>query len=248
MTKIVYELLLAFQFMTRIPIRGLPHRVGGLAHAAKFFPVVGLAIGLLTAGIHWLLVPYVPRQVLAMLLLSFLVVITGALHEDGLADSADGLVGGLSKEQVLEIMRDSRIGTYGAIAIALSLLWRFVLIANIAPARLPSNLIVASVLCRWTSLPLGFFLPYARAEDGLGGYIAGRLPISSFLWGTFFALLSVIAVLRRASLWPWLITIALTITSAFYFRRRIRGVTGDCLGATNQVTEIAIYMFGALHS
>lgn len=248
MIRILHELLLALQFMTRIPIRRLPHRPGALARAAKFFPIVGLVIGLIAGGIHYFLMPYVSRPILAMVVLSYLVVITGALHEDGLADSADGFVGGWSKERVLEIMHDSRVGTYGAIAVALSLLWRFVLITTVAPARLPATLIAANVLCRWTSLPLGFFLPYARTEDGLGGYIAGRLPVSSFLWGTFFALLSVTAVLRRRSLWPWLITIAITVTSAFYFRRRIQGVTGDCFGAVNQVAEIAIYAFGALHS
>src|SRR5690242_9843932 len=117
MRGIVHELLLAFQFLTRIPIRGLPHQPEALARAAKFFPVVGLGIGLIAVAIHYLLVPYVPRQLLAMLLLSFFVGVSGALHEDGLADCADGLLGGWSKEQILEIMRDSRIGTYGAIAI-----------------------------------------------------------------------------------------------------------------------------------
>jgi len=248
MTGILHELLLAFQFMTRIPIRRLPHRPGALARAARFFPVVGLVIGLISAGVSRLLVGRVPGQVLAMALLSYLIVITGALHEDGLADAADGFGGGWSKEQVLEIMHDSRIGTYGAIAVALSLLWRFVLLTNVAPERLPATLVAAGVLCRWTSLPLGFFLPYARAEDGLGGYIAGRLPISSFLWGTLLALLSVAAVLRRASVWPWLITVAITLASGFYFHRRIQGVTGDCFGAVSQVTEIAIYTFGALHT
>jgi adenosylcobinamide-GDP ribazoletransferase len=247
MNGILYELLLAFQFMTRIPIRGLPHRPGALARAAKFFPIVGLVIGLIASGIYHFLMPYVSRPILAMVVLSYLVVITGALHEDGLADSADGFVGGWSKEQVLEIMRDSRVGTYGAIAVGLSLLWRFVLIMSVAPARLPATLIAAGVLCRWTSLPLGFFLPSARAEEGLGGYIAGRLPTWSFLWGTIFALFSVGVVLRRASLWPWLITLAITVSSGCYFRRRIQGVTGDCFGAVNQVTEIAIYAVGALH-
>lgn len=248
MNGIVHEVLLAFQFMTRIPIGRLPRQPGALARAAKFFPVVGLVIALIGAGIDRLLLPFVPGLVLTMVLLSYLVVITGALHEDGLADFADGFVGGWSREQVLEIMRDSRIGTYGAIAIALSLLWRFVLIANIAPGRLPATLICAHVLCRWTSLPLGYFLPYARAEDGLGGYIAGRLPISSLLWGTLFAVVTVIAVLKRASGWALLIASAITGASAFYFRRRIQGVTGDCFGAANQATEIAIYLFGVLHS
>ena len=248
MKNILHELLLAFQFMTRIPIRGLPHREDGLARAAKFFPVVGLVIGLVAAAIPHFLASHVDRRILALMLVLYFVLITGALHEDGLADSADAFGAGWSKEQILAIMRDSRIGSYGAIAVTLSLLSRFTLMSSIGSSRLPGILVAASVLCRWTSLPLAFLLPYAREDDGLGGCLASRLPFSSLVWATSAAVVSVAGALGRDSLVAWLITILLTGMSALYFKRRIGGITGDCFGATNQITEIAIYFYGALRS
>jgi adenosylcobinamide-GDP ribazoletransferase len=244
--KTVNELLLAFQFMTRIPISGLPHERHGLARAAKFFPVVGLAIGLVAAGIERALAARVQPQVLALVLIVYLVLITGALHEDGLADAADGFGGGWTKEKILLIMRDTRIGSFGAVAVTLSLLSRFVLISNTSAATLPGLLVASSVLCRWTSLPLGFCLPYAREGRGLGDEVAGRMPLSSLLWGTGFAVLSVAAALGLRSLSPWLIALLITAASGLYFKSQIQGVTGDCFGATNQITEIAIYFYGAL--
>jgi adenosylcobinamide-GDP ribazoletransferase len=127
----------------------------------------------------------------------------------------------------------------------LSLLARFTLISNIAPVRLPGILIAASVLSRWTSLPLGYLLPYARDGEGLGDHVAGRLPLSSVVWATLFAA-SGVAVALRDNLWPWLITVLLTTVSGLYFKRRIGGITGDCFGAANQITEIAIYFYGAV--
>lgn len=246
MRKTVNELLLAFQFMTRIPISGLPHEPRALARAAKFFPVVGLVVGLIAVAIEHLLVAHVQRQVLALVLVCYFVVITGALHEDGLADAADGFGGGWTKEKILTIMRDSRIGSFGAVAVVLSLLARFVLISNTSPARLPALMVASSVLCRWTALPLSFWLPYARQDRGLGGTVAGQLPLSSLLWGTGFAVVSVVGALGYGSVWPWLITLVVTAGSGLYFQRHIQGVTGDCLGATNQIAEIAIYFYGTL--
>lgn len=246
MRKTINELLLAFQFMTRIPISGLPHETHALARAAKFFPLVGLAIGLMAVAIQRALAARLQPQVLTLVLVIYLVLITGALHEDGLADAADGFGGGWTKEKILLIMRDSRIGSFGAVAITLSLLSRFILINSTSPARLPGFLVASSILCRWTSLPLGFWLPYARDEGGLGNKVAGRLPLSSLLWGTGLAVLGVAAVLGVGSLLPWLITLVVTAASGLYFKHHIQGVTGDCFGATNQIAEVAVYFYGAL--
>jgi adenosylcobinamide-GDP ribazoletransferase len=240
------EFLLAVQFLTRIPISGLPREPQALARAAKFFPVVGLGIGLVAVGLQRALATRVPPQVLALVLLIYLVLVTGALHEDGLADAADGFGGGWTKDKILLIMRDSRIGSFGAAAVTLSLLSRFVLISNTSPARLPGFLVASSVLGRWTALPLGFWLPYAREDHGLGGSVAGRMPLSSLLWGTGFAALCVAAALHGGSVLPWLIALLITVVSGFYFKRHIQGVTGDCFGATTQITEVAIYFYGVL--
>lgn len=246
MRKTINELLLAFQFMTRIPISGLPHEDSSLARAAKFFPVVGLAVGLIAVVIQRALAGWLQPPMLALVLIIYLVLITGALHEDGLADAADGFGGGWTRDKILSIMRDSRIGSFGAVAIALSLLSRFILISGTSAARLPGFLVASSVLCRWTSLPLGFWLPYAREDQGLGGAVAGRLPLSSLLWGTGFAVLAVGGALGLGCLLPWLITFVVTAASGLYFKRHIQGVTGDCFGATNQIAEVAIYFYGAL--
>jgi len=243
--KTVNELLLAFQFMTRIPISGLPREPRPLARAAKFFPAVGLAVGLIGVAIYRALVARMQPQLVALVLLVYLVLITGALHEDGLADAADGFGGGWTKEKILMIMRDSRIGSFGAVAVTLSLLSRFILISNTPPARLPGFLVASSVLCRWTALPLGFWLPYARDDQGLGGAVAGRMPRGSLLWGTAFAVLSVAGALGLGSLLPCLIALVITAASGLYFRHHIQGVTGDCFGAANQITEIAVYFYGA---
>jgi adenosylcobinamide-GDP ribazoletransferase len=244
--KTIQQLLLAFQFLTRIPISGLDREGQSLARAAKFFPVVGLCIGLIAAAIYRALAKAMQPQVLTLVLVVYLVLITGALHEDGLADAADGFGGGWTKEKILTIMRDSRIGSFGTIAVTLSLLARFILISSTSPARLPGFLIAANVLCRWTALPLGFWLPYAREDHGLGGAVAGRLPLSSVVWGTAFAVLGTVACLGVGSLIPWLIALLVTGISGSYYKSRIQGVTGDCFGATNQITEIAIYFYGAL--
>jgi len=244
--RTINEILLAFQFMTRIPISGLPREPRALARAAKFFPLVGLVIGLVAAVIDRALAPYLRPQLLALVLITYLVLITGALHEDGLADTADGFGGGWTKEKILTIMRDSRIGSFGAVALILSLLARFILISNTSPSHLPGFLIASSVLCRWTSLPLGFYLPYAREDKGLGAAVAGKLPFSSIAWGTVFAFASVAVVLGRIALLPWLITLVVTGTTGLYYKRHIQGVTGDCFGATNQITEVAIYFYGAM--
>src|SRR5215467_4345771 len=113
MKEILFDFLRAMQFMTRIPITGLPYRKGSLARAAKFFPVVGLVIGVIAVGLDRLLALYMGREILALVLLTYLVLITGALHEDGMADAADAFGAGGSRGQILTIMRDSRIGTYG---------------------------------------------------------------------------------------------------------------------------------------
>jgi adenosylcobinamide-GDP ribazoletransferase len=244
--KTIYQLLLAFQFLTRIPISGIPRERQALASASKFFPVVGLAIGLVAAAIYRGLARVMQPPVLTLALMIYFVMVTGALHEDGLADAADGFGGGWTKEKVLTIMRDSRIGTYGAIAVTLSLLSRFVLISNTSPTRLTGFLVASNVLSRWTALPLSFWLPYAREDQGLGRAVAGRLPLSSLLWGTGLALLGVAASLGMGCLVPLLIALFVTGTSGLYFKRRIQGVTGDCFGATNQITEIAIYFYGAV--
>jgi adenosylcobinamide-GDP ribazoletransferase len=243
------DLLTAVQFLTRLPVPSGPYEDDSLARAVKFFPIVGLLIGLGSLLLYRSLVPHLPLTIVALLVVVYLVAITGCLHEDGLADSVDGFGGGWERERVLEIMRDSRIGTYGAASLTLSLLARVLLIASLPRVEVAGYLIVAPVLSRWTTLPLSFFMAPARQRgeshvDGQGARIARLTTPSSLILGSLFTLTAAFALLRIRALVPVLASMGITLVTALYYKYRIGGVTGDCFGATNQLTEIAVFLCG----
>jgi adenosylcobinamide-GDP ribazoletransferase len=238
------ELVTAFQFLTRIPMPSIPFETDLLSGATKFFPLVGLILGLGAALVHKLLVPHLSRPLAALAVLAYLVLITGCLHEDGLADAADGFGGGWNKEQILTILGDSRIGSYGATSLILSLLARYLLLASLPVEHFTAYVVTAHVLCRWTSLPLSYFLPSARDHDGQGARIAKLTSLSSLIWGSGFSVAVTAVALRRAALAPLLTAVLAVALSGWFYYRKIRGVTGDCFGATNQLTEIATYLCG----
>ncbi len=247
---VVSDFLAAVQFLTRVPTPALPYDRGSLSRAVKFFPLVGLMIGGAAALLDQLLSPHLPRLVTALIVVTFLVMITGCFHEDGLADTADGFGGGSNREQVLLILKDSRIGSYGCAALSLSLLARVVLLASLPLAQLPQYLIAAHVLCRWTTLPLSYYLAPARsqnngAEAGQGARIARLTTRGTLIAGSAFTLAICIVVLRIHAAAAVAATFLATLLSGFHYQRKLQGVTGDCFGATNQLAEIAVYLTGA---
>ncbi len=192
--------------------------------------------------------PHLSRPLVALVVLTYLVLISGCLHEDGLADIADGFGGGWKKEQILIILKDSRIGSYGATALVLSLLGRYLLLASLPLEHFAAYVISAHVLCRWSSLPLSYFLPPARDNDGQGARIARLTTVSSLVIGSIFSFVIVIYALHWAAVAPILATLLTVILSGWLYYRKIDGVTGDCFGATNQLTEIAVYFCGGWHA
>lgn len=244
MRQFFLDLLVAFQFMTRLPLRSVGFHPGALARAAKFFPIVGLAIGLIASVVSHLLSPHLGRPLTALLVLVFFILVTGALHEDGLADAADGFGGGWNGEQALTIMHDSRIGSYGTLALVISIAARLILLATLPLSRWIAFVVSAQVLCRWTTLPLSYWLRPAREGDGQGARVAQRVSAASLLIGTLFSI-AIVWYLLRAEFWiPVLADSVVTLLSGLYYARRIGGVTGDCFGATNQLAEIAVYFCG----
>lgn len=200
--------------------------------------------------LHLLLAPHFPRLVVALIVLIYLVLITGGLHEDGLADAADGFGGGTSREKILLIMRDSRIGSYGGLAISFSLLGRAILIASLPLPLVAYYLITANVLSRCTVLPLSYFLSPARPltaseADGEGSRIARHTSTLALIFGTVLSLTIAVAFLRTYAIAPILIVMLLTWLTGAYYNKRIGGVTGDCFGTTIQLVEIGCYLCGA---
>jgi adenosylcobinamide-GDP ribazoletransferase len=239
-----WELATAFQFLTRIPMPSTTFAEDSLPRSVKFFPLVGLVVGSGAVLLQRILIVHLARPLAAFVVLSYLVLITGCLHEDGLADTADGFGGGWTKDRILAILRDSRIGSYGAIALVLSLLARYLLLASLPIGHFPAYIISAHVLCRWSSLPLSYFLPPAREQNGQGARIARLTSFSSLLFGSLLSIAIVIYALRRSAVAPLLAASLVVFMSGWFYYRKIGGVTGDCFGATNQLTEIAIYFCG----
>jgi adenosylcobinamide-GDP ribazoletransferase len=210
---------------------------------AKFYPIVGAVVALGAIVVERLLRTHLPATLTALAVVIYLVVITGGFHEDGLADSVDAFGGGWTRERMLDIMHDSRIGSFGALAIVLSIGARWSLLAVMPGARLPWYLLAAHVLCRWTTLPLGTFMDSARS-DGLGARLAHKIPPSSMLIGTLLAFGIAGWALRWQAVAPIVAVSLITLLSGLYYRSRIGGITGDCFGATNQLAEIAVYVCG----
>jgi len=238
------EVTAAFQFLTRIPTPTMTFEADSLSRAAKFFPLVGLVVGCGAALLQRILFFHLSRPLIALVLLAYLMVITGCLHEDGLADTADGFGGGWSRDQILNILKDSRIGSYGAVALVLSLLARYVLLASLPIEHFAAYVISANVLSRWSALPLSYFLPPAREQEGQGARIAKLTSLPSLIFGSLFSFIVVVFALRRSAVAPLLATLLTVALSGWLYWRRIRGVTGDCFGATNQMTEIAVCFCG----
>lgn len=245
--RILQDIAAAFQFLTRLPLTRLNYEPDALSRAAKFFPLVGLAVGVAAAGIYRLLSPHLPAAIVALLIVLFSTLATGGLFEDAIADSADAFGGGWNRQQILDIMKDSRIGTFGALAIVFSIAGRVLLLASLQPGHVTQYVISADVLCRWTALPLGTALPSAREQASQGGRIARQISRVSLAVGTLIAF-GVVCYLFQMSMWrPVAAASVVTLFSGLYYKRRIGGITGDCFGATSQLTLIAVYLCGVWH-
>lgn len=236
----------ALQFLTRLPVPVNDFHAEDLPKSLVFFPVVGL---LLAAGgllLHFALAARAANEIVGLVILLYLVLLTGGLHEDALADAADGFGGGWNKEEVLAIMRDSRIGSYGAIAIVFSLLSRFLLLAQLPSTKFVAYFTAGQVLSRWTPLPLSFFLRPARANSGQGSRVAQKISWFSLLAGTLVAFGIVALFLKGTLFWASATAVLVTGVTGVYYHRRLGGITGDCLGATIQLAEIGVYLAGVV--
>lgn len=240
------RLLVAVAFLTRLPIP-LPASLDGRAvgRSSLFFPAVGLLVGGLQAGAAFLLLKRLPDPVVAVLTVALGVLVTGALHLDGLADTVDGFGGGRDREHALRIMRDHAVGAYGAAAIALSLALKIALLATLTMFGTPGLrwIALAPALGRWAPVLLGRALPYARAEGGLGQAVTGGGTGTPELAGATLVALGAAAWLGGVN-GGVAAAAALVATAGFGLlcRRKIGGVTGDTLGASVELVEVLVLL------
>ena len=243
----IRRFFIALQFLTRLPVpRSDVSSEEELGKAVAFFPLVGVIVGGFAALAFVLLQRALPLSVAVLGAIIFAAFLTNALHEDGFADAFDGFGGGWSKERTLEIMRDSRIGVYGMLGLVFLILSKLNLLSILPEGQIWRWLIVGHTASRWTIVALGAWLPPARS-DGLGRLVAKDSGAVVMLLGTLTVLLTVwFALSRQAALAALLVTGLVTLLCGLYFRHRIQGVTGDCMGAASQFTEVALYLTAAV--
>jgi cobalamin 5'-phosphate synthase/cobalamin synthase len=235
------SLLAAVAFLTRIPIRR-PFSTEQVARAAAWFPLIGGLLGLVYGAIWFGATRVVPTYVAAVLVLACEALLTGALHFDGLADTADGFGGGHTRDDVLRIMRDHAIGTYGATALVLLLLMMAsCMVALKTPLLVACWLAAGGAFGRWAIVLLSRALPYARPDNAISSHIGARELI--------LATLTVCAtgfLIRWHALVAAAITVLIAVALGAFARKRIGGITGDTLGATSQVCETAVLLTGVI--
>jgi adenosylcobinamide-GDP ribazoletransferase len=233
----VKSLVAALAFLTRLPIGKLVVcDASDVARSAGWFPLVGISLGLVYSVAAFLLKDHLPLGVVAVLLVILDALLTGALHADGLADTADGFGGGKNREDILRIMRDHSIGSYGGVALVALVAFKVTAYAALLNrSDWTPAVILIPALGRWSMLLLTAALPYARLSESVIDGMGKR----SLLWGTA-VILSALAA--SASLRAWIALGAVVVVSVIfglYCRRRIGGITGDTLGANLQLSESA---------
>jgi adenosylcobinamide-GDP ribazoletransferase len=230
------ELVGAFMLLTRLPIGALSRRAIEPSDGVWAYPLVGVVIGAVGGAVFWIgHALALPPVVSATWGIAATVMATGGLHEDGLADTVDGLGGGRNRERKLAIMRDSRIGGFGALALILSITLRVAAVSTIAdPARVMTALIVAAVAGRGAML-LPLLLVRPARDDGLAAPFAAASQTRVFVG----LMLTVIVTLLSGGFPAWLVSVAAACFLTWVVRRQIGGYTGDILGAIEQFAECA---------
>ena len=234
----------ALRFFTRLPVPDwVGHAQEQLNHAARYFPLVGVLVGAIGAAVTLLAWMVLPLTLAVLAGMAATLLATGAFHEDGFADSCDGFGGGWDKPQVLAIMKDSRIGSYGSIGIILMLLAKFCALIEINEALLAPALLAAHAASRLASTALIHALDYVREDDSSRAKpLAQRLGRGELALAALFGLAPCLLLPWADALLGLTLAALVTLLAARYFVRRIGGYTGDCLGATQQLAELAIYL------
>jgi adenosylcobinamide-GDP ribazoletransferase len=236
----------AVRTITILPIRGTETEKP--TATLPWFPVVGLLLGVITWGVLALLQQFTTwSNGLAVIALGLSIILTRGLHLDGLADWADGFWGGWKRDRILEIMKDSSLGTFGTVALVLVLVAKWCSLSMLIEGGNLHWIILAMIISRAMQVDLAVMQPYARSEDGTGAAFirnASRSEWEPAAWATLAGVL-----LFSAGTWQPILAfgVAIVICRTFgnWCKRKIGGVTGDILGATSELTETAVLMIGA---
>lgn len=237
----------ALFFFTRIPVGNyivLDEKI--LIASRVLLPLIGLLLGGISAVVFLVTLPIFGKSLAILLSILAVILLTGAFHEDALADSVDAFgAGGHSSKDIVTIMKDSRIGTYGTLALIFSLALSFYALAAVSMDYIVSLIIFAHVSSRFSALPLMYYLPYLRHDSVFEKATKkhekemsdiGVLGMFLFVWTLAVVLFGI------ASIWLLVSMIAVSGITGWYYKKRLGGVTGDCFGATIKISEVCCYL------
>jgi cobalamin 5'-phosphate synthase/cobalamin synthase len=245
---LIAQFAAAVSFLTRLPAgRNAAFDGKDVARSSRWFPLVGGLLGGISVGAFWLLSRVFPPLVAAVLIVAIDAILTGALHFDGLADTADGFGGGRTRADVLRIMRDHAIGSYGGVALVLVIALKVAAIATLADSRRAvPGLLLAPVLGRWSAVISSSTEPYARPPEDDGPNSVGSP--ARFVGRRELMIATVTAAFLAAAAGRWFGAAALLLVAVasicwgWCCRRRIGGVTGDTLGAGIEMSECLVLL------
>lgn len=233
------DFLQALSFLTILPVGQLPLPEGKeLARSMAFFPLAGLVIGLLLAVAYFLLSFLFSKSLGLWLTLGFLALLTRGLHLDGFADTIDGFATGGPKEKILEVMRDSRIGAFGVIALILLIGAKYLALDQIANPSIHYSLILMAVMGRNSMVLVCYRSPYARSGEGLAKPFAENLTAREMILSSASALGIGLLLWGVKGALAFLGICLFSLVFRLFFLRKLKGVTGDILGAANELSEL----------
>jgi len=240
--------LIAMQFLTIIPLPFATRcRKEDLGRATACFPLVGLTVGGLLAGLNWLMEPWLNRSLTAALLITALAAVTGALHLDGLADVCDGLAARGGRERFLAVMKDSHVGAVGAVGLVLGLLLKWQALLAVPPGITWQALLLFPTLGRFAQVLAMAGAQHAR-QEGLGATIIQGMSARHLLTALFITIAACLLLLPVKGMIALTGVFAVTLIIKSYFRSRLDGLTGDIIGCTCELSEIlALIVLSAGH-
>ena len=235
--------ILALQFLTVIPFyKNLEVNEEDLGKSALYFPMVGLIIGGCLVCSNLLLSFFLPRSVVDGMLIVILVLMTGSIHLDALADTVDGIASGKERNEKLRIMKDGQVGAMGAVAVFLVLMLKYLALAALPEYLKNQSLLLMPVMGRWSQVSVAYFSDYAGIKKGLG------FPVTRHVTPLIFIFTTSISVLVAAYLFHYrgfiiaVLVVSFCLLYSRFFKRALGGVTGDVLGAANEITEVAVLL------
>lgn len=244
MRKQLYIFLNAIMFYTRIPVpEKLPYSDEILNRSTRYFPFIGWIVGGIGAAVFYGFQYFFPPELAILLSMLVTIFVTGAFHEDGFADFCDGFGGGYTRERILTIMKDSRIGTYGSIGLVGILASKFMSLHSLDVASIPVVLLAGHSLSRLMPILVIYTSEYSREDAASKTKPIGKKGKGfDFILALFFGLAFLIFIPMTYSLVILAVLLLTTYIFRRYITRKIGGYTGDCLGALQQIAEVEFYL------